>query len=92
MHAGERFRFAWREATGRAPEDWARSWRRSVTLWYRWIPFLTSGSTIWLVSGLLFLAAYARRRRRSRLILRRWEEEERFEDPAPDDHWQGPVA
>jgi hypothetical protein len=90
MGEGARFRMAWREVTGRSPEDWASSWRRSVTFWYRWIPFLTSGTLVWMIAGLLFITAYARRRRLNRQILQRWEEEERFEDPSEDDRFGGP--
>jgi hypothetical protein len=78
MSRGERFRFAWREATGKAPEQWERSWRRSVSLRYRWIPVLTSGGTLWFVVSVLFVLAVIRKRRRTRRILARWEEEERF--------------
>jgi len=80
MARGERFRLAWREATGRGPEQWEKSWRRSVSLRYRWIPVLTSGGTLWFVVSVLFVLAVARKRRRARQTLERWDDEERFLD------------
>jgi hypothetical protein len=65
-----------------SPEEWERRWRRSVTMRYRWIPALTSGGSLWLLISLLFVIAFLRKRRRSRAVLARWEEEERFLDPA----------
>ena len=57
-------------------------WRRSFLWRYRWVPILTSGTTLWMGVMALFLVAAWRRRRRSREVLERWEDEERrYLDP-----------
>jgi hypothetical protein len=53
-------------------------WRRSA-LWYRWLPFLTSSSVLWIAVTLLALLAIRRRRDRDRKIREMWEAEEALE-------------
>jgi len=73
---GLSFEDAFFTATGTslaAAEDsfWSRQ-----TLWYRWVPVLTSSVTLWLLITLLALWAIRHRRRRDAAQRRIWEEEE----------------
>jgi hypothetical protein len=54
-------------------------WRR-YSLWYRWLPILTSGVTLWLVIALLTLWAGAVRSRRRAELEARWTAEEEEEE------------
>jgi hypothetical protein len=56
----------------------ANFWRRSA-LWYRWLPFLTSSSVLWIAVTLLALLAVRRRRERDRKIREMWDAEEALE-------------
>jgi hypothetical protein len=74
--AGLPFENAFVRATGSTlavaeSEFWA-----TQTLWYRWVPFLTSSVVLWLLITLLALWAIRRRRRRDAARLARWAEEE----------------
>lgn len=73
---GESFESAFADVYGRSPAAFEASWRRGFLWRYRWLPILTSGTTLWLMVTLLLLLALWRRRRRSRRILHAWEEEE----------------
>jgi hypothetical protein len=53
----------------------AAFWHRSA-LWYRWFPFLTSSTVLWIAVTLLALLAIKRRRERDRRIHEAWEAEE----------------
>jgi hypothetical protein len=53
----------------------ASFWRR-WRVWYRWLPFLTSGAALWIGVTALFLLAAARRRARDAAVRRRWQDEE----------------
>jgi hypothetical protein len=59
-------------------------WHRSA-LWYRWLPFLSSSTVLWIGVSLLALLAIKRRRDRDRRILEAWEAEEREVEVGPDD-------
>lgn len=50
-------------------------WDRQ-TFWYRWVPVLTSGVTLWILVTLLALWAIRRRRARDAAQRRIWDEEE----------------
>ncbi len=84
MRAGATFEQAFRAVTGVAPEEASRSFWRRHTLWYRWLPVLTSSATLWIGVTLLALAAIRRRRRRDAERLAGWEDE-----PAPEEGSQG---
>jgi hypothetical protein len=76
--AGEAFEEAFARAAGvQLTVAEAGFWRR-YRLWYRWLPFLTSGAALWMGITALALLAAARRRQRDAAIRRRWEEEERL--------------
>ncbi|TNF75357.1 MAG: hypothetical protein EP299_06295, partial [Acidobacteria bacterium] len=49
-----------------------RFWR-SHSIWYRWVPVLTSSATLWMVITILSLFAVKRRRDRTAEIKRQWE-------------------
>ncbi|MEM7048540.1 MAG: hypothetical protein AAF604_02725 [Acidobacteriota bacterium] len=81
---GVEFEAAFREVIGRdlATEEEA-FWRRQ-TLWRRWLPFLSSGTALWLGVTLLALWAFKRRRDRDAALAAEWERHERGiwrEDP-----------
>jgi hypothetical protein len=53
-------------------------WSRYL-FWYRWLPFITSGTALWASITLLAILAGLNRRRRDAEMRRRWEAEERAE-------------
>jgi hypothetical protein len=68
--------------------DFARAEERfwhSHSIWYRWVPVLTSSATLWIAITILSLFAVKRRRARTAEIKRQWEEEERWLDGGSDD-------
>src|SRR6185295_4665176 len=77
---GLSFEDAFRAATGTSLADAESSFWSRQTLWYRWIPILTSSVTLWLLVTLLALWAIKRRRARDAALRRIWDaEEERLE-------------
>jgi hypothetical protein len=80
--AGEDFDAAYAAVAGTTlAQDVDSFWRR-YRLWYRWLPFLTSGAVLWAAVTALAVVAGMRRRRRDAAIRRRWEEEERLHELA----------
>ncbi|HVR29121.1 MAG TPA: hypothetical protein VMS86_06245 [Thermoanaerobaculia bacterium] len=74
--AGEAFDDAFASVAGVSLwEAQAGFWSR-YRLWYRWMPFLTSGAALWAAVTALAVLAGVRRRQRDAAIRRRWEEEE----------------
>ena len=74
--AGEDFEDAFAAVAGvslRRAE--ATFWGR-YRLWYRWVPFVTSGAALWAGVTALAVLAGVRRRQRDAAIRRRWDEEE----------------
>jgi hypothetical protein len=57
----------------------------SHSIWYRWVPVLTSSATLWIAITILSLFAVKRRRDRTAEIKRQWDEEERWLDGGSDD-------
>ncbi len=51
-------------------------WRQALEYRYRWIPWITSTSTVWTIAVILFIMGYMRKRRRQREIIKKWEEED----------------
>ena len=45
-------------------------------MWYRWVPSLTGGATLWVVIAVILMAVYFRRRQQARSVRTRWEREE----------------
>lgn len=87
MRGGEGFEGAFRRVTGEAPAVANRSFWRRYAFWYRWVPVLTSSTTLWLAVTLLALAAIRRRRRRDAERLARWDA---LDGGAPDETRQQP--
>ena len=97
--AGKNFGDAFESATGRSLAEAEDSFWRRFTFWYRWLPFLTSSSALWLTIVLLALLAGRRRRQRVRALQEQWELEDTWESEklrfqesvASNDHPLGPV-
>jgi hypothetical protein len=88
VRAGATFPAAFAAATGDTPAAFEDAFWRRFRLLYRWVPFLTSGATLWMGITALALLAIGRRRARDAAIRRRWEEEERLlapPRPSPDE-------
>lgn len=92
--SGTDFDRAFELASGESLAEAQNTFWRRFTLWYRWIPFLTSSTALWLGVTALALLAGRRRRRRTRLLHEQWELEEAWqreqarkaaEPPAPND-------
>ena len=54
----------------------ARYWRH-LDIWSKWVPLLSSSTTLWILITLLALWAFKRRRERDAELLAAWDEEER---------------
>ena len=77
MADGHDFDQAFWRATGStlaAEED--RFWRH-LDIWSKWVPLLSSSTTLWMLITALALWAFKRRRERDAELLAAWEEEER---------------
>jgi hypothetical protein len=69
---------AFRRSTGlRLAAVEADFWERE-SLWYRWLPVLTSSTVLWLVVMLLAAVAVRRRRARAELLEEAWDAEEQL--------------
>ena len=80
---GADFPTAFEETAGSTLASWSSGVWRRYRIWYRWVPFVTSGATLWmLVTGLAVLAAI-RRRRRDAEIKERWAAEEHARSAPP---------
>lgn len=77
--AGDSFEEAFRASAGVSLGEAEDSFWRRFTLWYRWLPFLTSSTTLWMAIVLLALVAIRRRRQRDRALREQWEAEEAWE-------------
>lgn len=73
---GERFRDAFRAATGESLVDFETSYWDRRTLLDRWVPIVSSSVLLWGGIALLALAAIRRRRARDAARLARWGAEE----------------
>ncbi len=76
VRSGAPFPLAFEQATGLTlgsaeAEFWSR-----LDFWNRWVPFLTSSTTLWLLITGLALVAFKRRRDLDRAQIARWEAEE----------------
>ncbi|HEX5718187.1 MAG TPA: hypothetical protein VF179_18645 [Thermoanaerobaculia bacterium] len=73
---GLSFEDAFQRATGTSLAEAERAFWKRQTLWYRWVPLLTSSVTLWLLITLLAIWAMGKRRARDAAQRRMWEEEE----------------
>lgn len=83
--SGTDFQDAFESATGHSLAEAEDSFWRRFTFWYRWLPFLTSSTALWIVIVLLALLAGRRRRQRVRALKERWELEETWADASRSD-------
>ena len=84
--SGASFRQAFIAAFGESPTVLEREWKGEFLWRYRWLPVLTSSSTVWLVMVLIFVVAGVGKRRRAARLLAAWAEDEtRTLNPAPPD-------
>lgn len=74
---GQRFKEAFREATGESLSAFESAYWGDRTFWDRWVPILTSSALLWGGISLLAMLAFQRRRARDQAIREGWEEEER---------------
>jgi hypothetical protein len=82
---GLSFEDAFQSATGTSLAEAERAFWQRQTLWYRWVPLLTSSVTLWLLITLLAIWAMGKRRARDAALRRMWaEEEERRLAPAEE--------
>ena len=77
MTLGHAFDEAFRRAVGNtlAAEE-AQFWRH-LDIWNKWVPLLSSSTTLWMLITLLALWAFKRRRERDAELMAAWDEEER---------------
>lgn len=80
---GLSFDEAFRRSVGATPEDAARAFWRRYSIWYRWVPLLTSSFTLWLAITALAVWAGVRKRRRRELMEEMWEAEDELLELAP---------
>ncbi len=73
---GKSFAGAVHDATGLTLAEVEASYFRHLDFWNKWVPFLTSSTTLWILISLLAIYAFKRRRDRDAQILARWDEEE----------------
>lgn len=77
--SGQSFESASRRALGVPLSTALEAYDDHLDLWHKWIPILSSGTTLWTFITLLALWAFRRRRARDLEIRERWLEEERLE-------------
>jgi len=87
---GEDLAPAARAAFGESIAELEARWRSGFLWRYRWIPIVTSSSTVWLVATVLFVAGGIRKRRRAARVLATWEDAEAVlpaeeDEPGQDD-------
>jgi hypothetical protein len=51
-------------------------WRDGIRVWYRWVPALVSGGTLWGIISLMLAYAYLRQRKRRKELYAQWDREE----------------
>jgi len=73
---GVSFEDAFRAATGSSLAAAESTFWSRQTLWYRWVPVLTSSVTLWLLVTALAIWAMKRRRARDAALRRVWDAEE----------------
>ncbi len=86
---GHAFDLAFRRAVGNSLEtEEIRFWRH-LDIWNKWVPLLSSSTTLWLLITMLALWAFKRRRERDAEQLAAWDEEERrrLEQVVTTDTW-----
>ncbi len=77
MATGGAFESAFRRAVGHSLEAEERRFWRHLDIWSKWVPLLSSSTTLWILITMLSLWAFKRRRERDAEQLATWDEEER---------------
>lgn len=77
VRRGASFDVAFRTATGTTVERAADRFWSTHSLFYRWIPILSSSLTLWIAITGLFLLAAGRRRQRDARVRELWDAEDR---------------
>lgn len=77
---GRSFETAFRQATGASLYLVEEDFWQDLDMSHKWIPFLTSSATLWMIVTALALWAFRRRRQRDAELLAEWDER---------DSWQG---
>jgi hypothetical protein len=70
-----------RAAGGVTLREEESAWSQSLGGPLRWLAWASAEWTVWILMTALVLMAWLLQRLRTRRILKRWEEEDRFEDP-----------
>lgn len=73
---GDEFEPALESLAGRSLHQIQAEWLGRLDVWYRWVPSLTGGGTLWALVALMLVAVYVRRRKHARMLYQRWEKEE----------------
>ena len=73
---------AFRRAIGVSLEQAEAYFWEYHSLWYRWVPILSSSMVLWISISLLALVAFRRRRAMDAAQMQMWEEQERLEAEA----------
>ena len=74
--AGKPFREAVLDSFGTTVSRIEEDWRHGIRVWYRWIPALVSGTTIWGLISVVLAWAYLRQRQRRKELYAQWDREE----------------
>ncbi len=88
---GKPFRQAFLDSFGTTVARLEEQWRQDIRVWYRWLPALVSGTTLWALISFLLAWAYLRQRRRRQALYAEWDREEaaaeRAAAPAESTAW-----
>jgi len=88
---GKPFRQAFLESFGTTVGRLEEQWRRDLRVWYRWIPALVSGTTLWALISFLLAWAYLRQRRRRQALYAEWDRQEAAAERAAESvRWPDP--
>jgi len=89
---GKGFREAVLDTYGTSVARLEDDWREGIRVWYRWVPALVSGTTLWALISFLLAWAYLKQRKRRRELYARWDREEEAAEQAarPAPRWPDP--
>ncbi len=85
---GQTFDLAFRRTVGHSLEAEEQRFWRHLDIWSKWVPLLSSSTTLWILITMLALWAFKRRRERDAEQRLAWDEEERRRlEHAQTDTW-----
>jgi hypothetical protein len=76
VRQGDDFDSALESLAGASIRQIQSDWMSRLDVWYRWMPSITGGATLWVLIACLLLVGYLRRRNQARRVYARWEQEE----------------